>query len=81
MKINNSTSQRERHDRINVSVALISLFLGWSLTIAAFIIEPQGEVHDSVLWILGQSLTFAGSLLGAKSYIDFRTAQEQQETT
>lgn len=67
--------QRKSLDNINVSVAIATLVLGWSLTIAAFIIEPTGEVHDSILWVLGQSLTFAGSLLGAKSYIDFRTAK------
>ena len=68
-------------DRINVSVAISTLVLGWSLTIAAFIVEPSGEVHDSILWVLGQSLTFSGSLLGAKSYIDFRTKRQHDETT
>ena len=57
----------------NTYVATATLVAGWSLTVAAFIIDPTGQVHDSVLWVLGQALTFSGSLLGAKSYIDYRT--------
>lgn len=67
-----------KKDNINVVVSLITLFLGWALTITAFFLDPSGEVHDSVLWVLGQSLTFAGSLLGAKSYIDYMTQQHNQ---
>lgn len=65
------------HDKVNVVVSIATLFLGWGLTITAFFLEPTGEVHDSILWILGQSLTFAGSLLGAKSYIDYRSNLRQ----
>lgn len=65
----------KHHDTVNVAVSIATLVLGWGLTITAFFLDPEGEVHDSILWILGQSLTFAGSLLGAKSYIDFRSNQ------
>jgi hypothetical protein len=68
-------------DKVNVRTAITTLFLGWLLTITAFFLEPAGEVHDSVLWILGQSLTFSGSLLGAKSYIDYRTNHTHETTT
>lgn len=73
--------EKEERDRINVRTALVSLALGWILTISAFVIDPAGQVHDSVLWILGQSLTFAGSLLGAKSYIDYKTSTRHDTHT
>lgn len=44
------------------------LFFGVVLTIAAFIIPPVGEIHDSVLWVLGQSLLYAGGALGIANY-------------
>lgn len=67
---------KQKSDKVNVVTALITLTLGWSLTIAGFIIDPSGEVHDSVLWVLAQALTFSGSLLGVKSYVDYRTKSE-----
>ena len=68
------------HD-VNVKVAIASLVAGWLLTYIAFAIDPAGEVHDSVLWVLGQALTFSGSLLGAKSYIDYRTNTHEDTNT
>lgn len=70
-----------QRDKTNTIVAISTLTLGWSLTVAAFVLDPTGEVHDSILWVLGQSLTFSGSLLGAKSYIDYRTKQSSNNET
>lgn len=48
--------------------ALVVTGLGCCLLIAGFIVEPPGEIHQSVLIGFGECLTFAGSLLG----IDYR---------
>lgn len=38
--------------------------VGCGLLIAGFIVEPPGEIHQSVLIGFGECLTFAGSILG-----------------
>ncbi len=47
---------------------IIAFLLGWGLTIAGFCIPPVGEIADSVLWVLGQSLIYTGSVLGLTQY-------------
>ena len=44
------------------------LIFGVILTASAFCIEPVGEIHDSVLWTLGQCLIYAGGALGIANY-------------
>ena len=57
---------------IKQKVALFSgiaaFILGWGLTIAGFFVPPLGEIADSVLWVLGQSLIYTGSVLGLTQY-------------
>ncbi len=55
--------------RIAYVTAVIAFVLGWVLTIAGFIAPPLGIVSDSVLWILGQSLVYAASVLGIGMYV------------
>lgn len=78
-----------------VGTAVVAFVVGWGLTIAGFIIPPQGEVADSVLWILGQSLIYTASVLGigmyfknqmvkfradTRRYIDEEIREERDET-
>lgn len=44
------------------------LTFGVILTTIGFFIEPTGEVHDSVLWVLGQTLLYSGGALGIANY-------------
>lgn len=60
--------RRSQKDTITVLSALSMLVFGCSLTIAAFVLPPSGEIHDSVLWVLGQSLIYAGGALGIANY-------------
>jgi hypothetical protein len=55
--------------RIAYVTAVIAFVLGWVLTIAGFIAPPVGIVSDSVLWILGQGLVYAASVLGIGMYV------------
>lgn len=44
------------------------LVFGVALTTAGFVTAPVGEIHDSVLYVLGQCLLFAGSIMGVGAY-------------
>ena len=62
-----------QRDKINVIIAITTLVLGWLLTYIDYFYNEDAGVHQSVLWVLGQALTFSGALLGIKSYVDYRT--------
>lgn len=48
--------------------AIAAFVFGWALTIAGFVVSPVGQVHDSVLWILGQSLLYCGAVVGISTH-------------
>ena len=62
-------SELDLKTRIAFVTAIVAFTLGWCLTIAGFIAPPLGIVSDSVLWILGQSLVYAASVLGIGMYV------------
>lgn len=55
-------------ENITYGSAIGMLMFGVVLTTAGFIIDPQGQIHDSVLYVLGQCLIFAGSVMGVSAY-------------
>ena len=55
-------------ENITVWSAVAMLAFGCVLTTIAFFIEPIGEIHDSVLWVLGQCFIYAGGALGIANY-------------
>lgn len=59
--------------------AYIAFLFGWGLTIAGFIVEPLGEVADSILWILGQAMIYAASVFGLASYFTSETRQMKRD--
>lgn len=59
---------KETRGNIAVISAIAMLFFGMVLTAIGFFVEPLGEVSDSVLWILGQALIYAGSIFGIATY-------------
>lgn len=56
--------------KLAIITALAAFTLGWILTITCFFEEPKGEVTDSTLWILGQSLIYASGVFGVTSYFN-----------
>lgn len=46
-----------------------SLISGFGISIAGFIVDPTGQIHDSVLWVLAQALTFCGAICGVTFYV------------
>ena len=55
--------------RIAYITAIVAFIIGWALTIAAFFCPPLGIIHESVLWVLGQALLYAASVLGIGMYV------------
>ena len=53
-----------------IGTAVAAFVVGFGLVIAGFILPPRGEVHDSVLWILGQALIYAASVFGVGMYLN-----------
>lgn len=64
MKWDNTTKEI-----LSYSFALISLLGGFGLTIAGFIVDPTGQIHESVLFVLGQCLVFAASICGISLHV------------
>lgn len=67
---------KERKDTVTVVSALAMLAFGCLLTTIGFFMNPAGEVHESVLWVLGQCLIYAGGALGIANYA--RTSAQQE---
>ena len=59
-------------DTISISAAVLLLVSGVVLSFIGFFTEPKGEISDSVLWYFAQTLIYAGSVMGIKSYVDYR---------
>ena len=67
-------------DKAAIVTALAAFLFGWILSIAGFIVEPLGEVADSVLWILGQSLIYCASVFGLTTYFQSETRRLRMYT-
>lgn len=52
--------------------AMMMLVSGIVLSVAGFVVDPVGEISDSVLWYVAQALIYAGSVFGVTVYIDRR---------
>lgn len=46
--------------------AVVMLAWAATLTTVGFAISPPGEIHDSVLWVLGQAFLYAGGIFGIR---------------
>lgn len=74
---------KDTKDSIAVISACVMLLFGITLTAIGFALDPAGEVSDSVLWILGQSLIYAGGIFGVAAYtknmVDRRVDEWKEE--
>ena len=57
------------------------LLSGIVLAVAGFIVDPVGEMSDSVLWYVSQSLLYAGSVFGLSAYVDQKFRQNETQKT
>ena len=63
-------------DTISIAAAMLLLLSGVVLSFIGFFTEPKGEISDSVLWYFAQTLIYAGSVMGIKSYVDYRISKK-----
>jgi hypothetical protein len=48
------------------------IVFGVILTAAGFLVSPIGKIDESVLWVLGQCLLYAGGIFGVTLYTKHR---------
>ena len=65
MKISSDTKEV-----VHYTCAIFILAFGCTLCTLGFYEEPKGSVDDSILFILGQCLLFAGSTFGLSLYVN-----------
>ena len=56
-------------DCIQYGSAISMLLFGILITSFGFYVEPKGQVHESILFVLGQCVIFAGSVYGIGLYV------------
>lgn len=66
----------EKKDIIHYVCAVGMIIFGCVMCVASFCLSESHVVDDSVLWILGQSLLFAGSIFGVGLYVNARVESE-----
>ncbi len=66
----NHWSEMTFQEKLRSFSIILALIFGWGITIAGFILPPEGVVDDSVLIILGQALTYVAVGVGLKDYVD-----------
>ncbi len=61
--------KKETKEGVQIWTAVCMLVAGVGLSIAGFIVEPTGQIHDSVLWFFAQCLMYAGGIFGIGIYV------------
>lgn len=57
---------------IHYCCAVGMIIFGCCMCVASFALSVEHKVDESVLWILGQSLLFSGSIFGVGLYVNAR---------
>lgn len=73
--------KRETKEDIQVWTAVGMLMAGVGLSVAGFLVEPLGIIHDSVLWFFAQCLVYAGSIFGVYIYVNGRVQNALKDFT
>lgn len=63
-------------DTVAVVSAVGMLFFGATLCTIGFFISPMGIIDNSVLWVLGQCLMYAGGIFGISMYVKKEVQEE-----
>ena len=59
--------------------ALCMQLSGIGLAVASFLRTPEGEIADSVLWYVAQTLIYSGSIFGVSVYLQTKMAEIRSE--
>lgn len=76
-------SELSYRDKVAYSVTIGAFVIGVALSIVGMILPPTGEVHPSVITLVGLFLSFAGALLGISHHFEnelgkFKASVEQK---
>lgn len=76
-------SELSYRDKVAYSVTIGAFIIGVALSITGLIIPPTGEIHTSVITLVGLFLSFAGALLGISHHFEnelgkFKASVEQK---
>ena len=52
--------------QVKLAITVFLVLVGCGLLIAGIVIDPSGEIHNSVLIAFGEILTFVGTVFGMK---------------
>ena len=69
---------RNNHKAAYVT-AIIAFIIGWGLVVLGFFTDPTGEVHGSVLAVLGEAMVYAASVFGVTLYFQNQMAKFRHE--
>ena len=61
--------KKETKEEVQIYTAVSMLVAGVGLSVAGFIVEPTGQIHESVLWFFAQGLMYAGGIFGIGVYV------------
>ena len=64
---------------VAIASALLMQLSGIALSVAAFVRSPVGEISDSVLWYVAQTLIYSGSIFGVSVYLQTKMAEIRSE--
>lgn len=60
-------------------LSFIMVVFGIALIATAFFVPPTGEINGSVLTAYGETLTFAGSLIGIDYHYRYKSKEKDEE--
>lgn len=81
MTINSEKSWHDLSFRAKIATltAILSFILGFGMVYLSFLTPPIGQITDEVLYVLGQSLIYTGSVLGLTNYFSLETKRLRKD--
>ena len=76
-------SELSYRDKVAYTVTIRAFVIGVALSITGMVLPPVGEVHPTVITLVGLFLSFAGALLGISHHFEnelgkFKASVEQK---
>lgn len=74
-----SWSELSYRDKVAYSVTIGAFIIGVALSITGMILPPLGEVHPTVITLVGLFLSFSGALLGINHHFQTELGKFKSE--
>lgn len=68
-----------KKDHMAIVSAILMQLSGIALAIASFVRSDVGEIPESVLWYVAQTLVYSGSIFGVSVYVQTKVAEIRSE--